>query len=128
MVNRSEEDKMLRAPIMVVLGGKEYEVRPLVIAEAREWRKKLAKLFSQVPKYTNATSEDEEAFSSAINSMIIGMPEEMNELFFSYAKDLDRDQIEREATEVELADAIVRVMDVALPLVRGMTRMMQRLA
>ncbi|KKM15257.1 hypothetical protein LCGC14_1697960, partial [marine sediment metagenome] len=41
---RSEEDKLAKATIPMVFGGKTYEVQPLVVRDSREWRKKLAKV------------------------------------------------------------------------------------
>lgn len=125
---RTEEEKVIQAGIKVKLGGKEYEVKPLVIKEAREWRKKLSALISKLPAYVGVTTDDPKGFEEAINAMLSSMPDEMANLFFSYAKDLNRDEIESTATEEELATAIEAVMAVAFPLARSLTGALKTLA
>ena len=125
---RTEEEKVIQAGIKVKLGGKEYEVKPLVIKEAREWRKKLSALISKLPAYVGVTTDDAKGFEEAINAMLSSMPDKMADLFFSYAKDLNRDEIESTATEEELATAIEAVMAVAFPLARSLTGALKTLA
>ena len=40
---RTEEEKLCKAAIVVVLGGKEYQIEPLVIRDSRVWRGQVAK-------------------------------------------------------------------------------------
>ena len=124
---RTEEDKILRAGMVVILGGKEYEIKPLVIRDAREWRKKLAGMMSKLPQYIQVTTDDVEGFESAINIMMVGMPDEIADLFFAYAKDLNREEIESNATEVELSKAFEAVLDIALPLLGSLAKAMGKL-
>jgi len=126
-MDRTEEDKILRAGIVVILGGKEYEIKPLVIRDAREWRKKLAGMMSKLPQYIQVTTDDVEGFMSAINIMMVGMPDEIADLFFAYAKDLNREEIESNATEVELSKAFEAVLDIALPLLGSLAKAMGKL-
>ena len=125
---RTEEEKVLRAPIMVILGGDEYDIPLLVIKEAREWRKKFAKLIVKLPSYVKVTTDDASGFEVAAEAMLVTMPDEMADLFFSYAKGLDREAIESKATEEELAKAISQVMDIAFPLVGSMTGALTRVS
>lgn len=127
MERRTEEDKIFKVPIEVILGGKQYLIKPLVIKEARAWRGKLANLFKKLPTYVNATTDDSAGFEVAMNAVLKSLPDETADLFFSYAKDLDREVIEAEATEIELAEAFEAVMIIALPLVRSLTGAMTRL-
>ena len=128
MTTRTEEDKLLRAPIVVILGGQQHEVKPLVIAEAREWRKKVSRLLGRLPSYAGVTTADAKGFASAVDAMLVGMPDEMVDLFFSYAKDLNRETIEQSATEAELAAAIGAVMEVGFPLLGSMTGALRKLS
>ena len=128
MAKRTEEAKIFRAPITVTLGGEQYQIAPLVIRDARKWRQDFAGLISQFPKLAATDSSDPEAFENAATQLFVAMPDRMADLFFAYAKDLDRDAIEETATESELAEAIDEVMAVAFPLVRGMTGAMARVA
>ncbi len=125
---RSEEDKLLRVPIVVTLGGEEYEIKPLVIKDAREWRKKFAKLLGRLPSYVSTSTDDAASFSNAVDALIVSMPDEMADLFFVYAKDLDREKIESTATEVELVKAIESVLEVAFPLLGGLTGVLRKMA
>lgn len=128
MPERTEEDKLLKSPIVVVLAGKEYEIKLLVIKEAREWRKQFSKVLGKLPTYAKTTTDDAEGFSAAINGIMVAMPDEMADLFFAYAKDLNREEIENTATEIELARGIEAIMEVAFPLVRSMTGAMGKMS
>jgi len=125
---RTEEDKLTKALIKVILGGKEYEIKPLVIRDARDWRKQLTALLSRIPSYTGITTDDPAGFANAMQAMVVDMPDQMADLFFAYAKDLDRDEIEGLASEAELAAAVEQVLEVAFPLVQSLTTSLKRLA
>ena len=117
---RTEEDKLLKSEITITIGGKEYHIKPLVIREAREWRRKFAKLIGRLPELASITTEDADGFQNAANAMLVGNPDQMIELFVDYSK-MDKEFIEENATEVELADAIDKIMEVAFPLVNSLT-------
>lgn len=121
MAKRTEADKLARGAITVILAGKEWEIAPLVIRDAREWRKKAVRTLSGVTQYASISTDDPQGFANAIDAMLVAMPDQMTDLFFDYAKKLDREAIESTATEAELAKAIEEVMEVAFPLLRSMT-------
>ena len=121
---RTEEDKILQAPVIVKFNGKEYSVRPLVIKESREWRKQLIKTLELLPKYVSITTSNPEGFSVALNAMLADMPNAVADLFFSYAKDLPREEIESTATDAELAVAFQEVMAFAFPLAQALTKVL----
>ncbi|MBU2118735.1 MAG: hypothetical protein KJ954_14200 [Alphaproteobacteria bacterium] len=125
---RTEEDKLLRAPIVVILGGVEYSIPPLVIKDAREWRKKFATLLQKLPAYAKTTTDHAGDFEAATQAMYSALPNEVADLFFAYAKSLDRDAIESSANEAELSAAFEAVMEVALPLVQSLGKAMARMA
>ena len=127
-MERTEEDKLLRAPITVTLGGTDYNVPPLVIRDAREWRKKLVKLLGKLPAYAKTNTDDAAGFEAALSAMMVSMPDEMTDLFFAYAKDLDREAIESTATEQELAKALEAVLEIAFPLVASLTGALGKIA
>ena len=122
---RTEEDKLTQSPILVILGGKEYPIRPLVIKESREWRRKLVVIFKKLPQYLKMTTDNPEGFSEALNEMLIEMPDMVTDLFFSYAKDLDREEIESSATEEDLSKAFQEVIKYAFPLSQSLTRILE---
>jgi len=123
-MERTEEDKIVQSPIKVILGGKKFPIRPLVIKESREWRKKLIKALGILPKYLNMKTDNPEAFTEALDSMLNEMPDVVTDLFFSYAKDLDRDEIESTANDTELAEAFQEVMKYAFPLSQSLTKVL----
>lgn len=123
-MDRTDEDKITQSPIVVTLGGKEYPIRPLVIRESREWRKKLIKAFGQLPKYLNMTTDNPEQFTEALNVMLTEMPDMVADLFFSYASDLPIEEIENSASDMELSVAFQEVMKFAFPLSQTLTKVL----
>ncbi len=114
-MERTEEQKILQEAIKVKLGGKEFEVRPLVIKESRAWRVKLVAALKSLPSQINTTSTPE-ALSDNIQAMFSTMPDLAADLFFAYAKDLNREEIEAAALDSELAAAFEQVVELAFPL------------
>jgi len=119
-VERTEEDKIVQAPLKVILGGREYEIRPLVIKDSREWRAKVVKLLAPLPQYTKATSDKPDQFMEALNAIMVTMPDQVCDLFFDYARELDREAIEAIATDAEVAKGFEQVIEVAFPLSQSM--------
>ncbi len=128
MQERTEEQKIAQASIEVILGGDKYQIKPLVIRESREWRKKVIGLLAPLPDMVNVTTEDQEAFSNILNTMLVTMPDQVLDLFFEYAKELDRDAIEGKATDVEMADAFKEVIAVTFPLAESLPQVITRLS
>ncbi len=125
---RTDEDKVLQSPLTVVFGGTEYSVPLLPIKEAREWRKQLSALVGKMPSYAMVTTDTPDEFEGAINAILSATPDAVADLFFAYAKGLDRETIEATANEVELGKAFEAVIEVAFPLVQSLTGAMGRLA
>uniref|UniRef100_A0A6M3M170 Uncharacterized protein n=1 Tax=viral metagenome TaxID=1070528 RepID=A0A6M3M170_9ZZZZ len=113
---RTEEEKVIQAPIKIVLGGKEYEVKPLVIKDSRGWRAELSKMLGMLPRYANVTTDTPDKFQAALDSMLISMPDKVVDLVFAYAPGLDREAIEAIATDAEMAKAFEQILEVAFPL------------
>jgi len=125
---RTEEDKVVQASITVILGGDKYDIPPLVIRDSRPWRKKVVELISSLPKYAEVTTDTPDDFAEALNAVMAGMPDTIIDLFFGYAKDLPREEIEGKATEAELAIAFNQVVEIAFPLAKSMSETMKHLA
>jgi len=128
MPGRSEEQRIYQEGIKVILGGKEYTVHPLKLREEREWRQKLAELVGSLPQFANVTTENPEAFQGAIKALMVNLPDQVVDLFFLYAKDLDRKAIEEEAVGTEVAEAFKAVMTLAFPLPQALTEAMMKLS
>jgi len=121
---RSEEEKIVQAGIKVNLGGRDYEIRPLVIRESREWRAKVIKLIAPLPNYAKVTIDDTDDFEKVLTLMLVTMPDQVADLFFDYAKDLNREDIESIATDEELTTAFQGVIKVAFPLAKALPETM----
>ena len=119
---RSEDQVLTQAPIMVSFGGKEYELKPLVIKESREWRRQFAEVLKGLPLFVNATDTTQH-FEQVINGMFMDVPDKVIGLIFAYAKDLPREEIEAVATDAEMSVAFERIIEVAFPLARSMVGM-----
>ncbi len=115
-MSRREEDKLCKAPIKVILGGKEHNIEPLVIRDSRVWRGKVAEALGQLPRYTTVTTDDVDAFGGALKKLLVEMPDLVITLFFEYAKGLDKDMIEGLATDAEISKAFEEVVATAFPL------------
>ena len=124
---RTEEQKISQDPIQVILGGKEHDVKLLVIKDSREWRKGVVKLLASLPQYAKADTDDPVAFEEAMGALLNGMPDTVIDLFFEYAKDLKRSEIEAVATDLEIAEAFKKVVDVAFPLVGSVGTLAEKL-
>jgi len=126
-MGRTEEDKLCQSGIKVILGGKEYEVRPLVIWESREWRAKVIKLIAPLPEYVKTEIDKTDDFEKVLSMMLVTMPDQVLDLFFDYAKDLNRDEIENAATDEELRIAFNEVVKIAFPLARALPETMTQI-
>jgi len=126
-MERTEEDKLTQAGITVILGGKEYDIAPLVIRDSREWRKKVVDLVAPAAQIAGATSDTPDAFGQALTSLLVTMPNKVIDLFFEYAKRLDRDGIEAVATDAEMSEAFKEVIAFAFPLAQNVPGVMMHL-
>jgi len=125
---RTEEDKIFQNEIVVILGGKEYKIKPLVIKKSRKWRATFAKVLGTLPRYTGVTTDTPEKFMGAINAMLVGMPDEIVNLIFQYAPELNREEIENKATDKEMAKAFEQIVEVAFPLAQSLLGAMSKLS
>ena len=113
---RSEEDILLQRPIEVTLADKPYTIKLLPMRAQFEWRKKVVPLFSGGLALNNISTDSNPAeFQTGLASILIEAPEKLLDLFFDYARELDREEIEDTATEVEVAVALEKIVAVVLP-------------
>lgn len=127
-MERTEEEKVTQAGIEVILGGVEYSIAPLVIKDSREWRKGVVSLLSSLPEYAKVTTDTPDEFRDALNAIMVALPDKVTDLFFLYAKALNREEIEKKATDAELSKAFEQVVEIAFPLAQSITKTMERLA
>jgi hypothetical protein len=129
---RTEEQELVEAPLRVRLGGRRWEIKPLKINPQYAWREQFfeafvgiaknlrpprAPLLSWLPVVGKRLTQYNEtkSFVELLNVGLIKAPKVVADLFFAYAKDLPRKQIEETATERELVYAFKEVMRYAFP-------------
>lgn len=127
-MERTEDQIVAQAKIEVTLGGKTYEVAPLVIRDSRVWRQNVIKLIAPLPGIVGVTTDDAEGFGEALTQLLVTMPDQVVDLFFDYAKDLNREEIEGVATDAELRDAFAEVIKIAFPLVEALPETLKAVA
>lgn len=113
---RTEEQIVAMAPLVVILGGEKYDIPPLVIRDSRAWRQKVVPFLTPLPKKKG------EGYDVALKEILVTMPDTVLNLFFDYAKTLDREKIESVATEAEVLEAFSQVVAVGFPLSKSLSR------
>jgi len=126
-MERTEEEKLAQAGFEVTLGGRKYSIAPLVIRDSREWRKKVISLIAPLPNLAQTSLDTPEGFEQALSSMLLEMPNEVIDLFFEYAKGLNRSEIESVTTDAEMASAFMEVVAFAFPLADSPAEVLRRL-
>ena len=121
---RNEDQIISQEPIKVFFGGKEYQIKPLIRKEAREWRVKFAKMWGQITYSTGVTTDNADKFQDALNNIYVDMPDQLAELVFAYGKDLPKDEIDAVATDAEMIEAFEVIYEVAFPFVRSLVKTM----
>ena len=124
---RTEEQKIAREPVTASFGGKEYKIRVLTLGESREWKQNVAKLMDNSVSQIQTNDSDSEKFSKTLLSFMLDSPNTMIDLFFSYAKDLNREEIEQVATEEEISIAWDKVREVAFPLAQTLVQTINKM-
>ncbi len=117
---RTEEQKILQEPVVVKLGGKDYEIKPLPIILASPWRKKFIKLLQDVSALAKITDEDA-GFADALNNVLIEKPDELTDLFFEYAR-LSKEELQNSASSVEILNALIEVIAFESPFLGAAAR------
>ncbi len=129
MQERDDEQKIAQASIHVILGGDSYQIKPLVIRDSREWRHKIIKLIAPLPNtVTKLNIDSVSEFDESLREMLVTNPDEVLNLFFEYAKELNKEEIEAKATDAEMAMAFQEVVKVAFPLAESLPKVLERLA
>ena len=111
---RSEDQIVFQEPVKVIL-----------VRDSRPWRKKVVDLIAELPKYTEADTSKPDDFARSLQMLMVDSPDQIIDLFFEYAKDLDRNEIEGIATEKEISDAFEAVMTLAFPLSQTLPLVME---
>jgi hypothetical protein len=124
---RTEEEILAQAPIKIALGNETYDVKPLRIKAARKWRSEVIGTVKEVAAQMQVPAENTPIFLNGLGFLFLQFPEKLADLFFAYAKDLNREEIEGDgekgATEEQLACGFGQIMQVAFPFVKELQAM-----
>lgn len=114
MGSRTENQVLLMQPFEVILAGKTHEIKLLPIRRAIAWRKKVVPLISGFLTLEGISTDTPEEFMAGMMGYLSDKPEEILDLFFEYACDLDRDEIEATATEWEVAAVFSQIAEAVI--------------
>lgn len=117
-MERTEDQILSKAPIVVMLGEKEYNIKPLGISAQRAWRDKMSQEMQEVVQSFAPTYKGPESaslFSAGLTVALTKFPEKLTDLVFAYCPDLPRDEIMETATEEQVSIAFSKIMKVAFP-------------
>jgi hypothetical protein len=119
-MERTETDKILQSPVTVKIGGQDYEIKPLPIKYAVPWVKKVINLLIEASVLAMVTIDTPDLWKDAYITLMARNPAQLVDLFWEYARDLDKNKLEEVATSAEIMAAFEEVLDFELPLFKGM--------
>jgi len=114
----------MQKPVKILLGGVEYEIKPLALRESRAWRQQLNGPLAEVTAALKGAGEiqvtngaDIAALLETLSSRVVLAPDLIFELLLAYAPNLaeDRSRIEETATDDETMVGFVAVLALAFP-------------
>lgn len=128
MTTRTEEDKLMQTPITIILGGKEYELKPLPIKYSMLWCRKVTDIVKDLPKYLRVTEDSGDAFSQALSNVMNESPDKIVDLFFEYARNLNKDEISEVASSSEIIAAFERCLELERPFMGSLKTVIEKIA
>ena len=127
---KNPDDVLMSSPLTIVLGGVKYDIKPLTIREDNKWRKKMGELFGKYLGKQQELTVDTDPNALMVQLLPILMSEGLDdivELFFLYAKDLDKEEIETTCPSTEVISAAMEVFEFTLPLAMSIIKMLMKL-
>lgn len=115
---RTEEQILTKAPLVVTLGSKSYQLPILTVIPMQEWRKKVIEAATEIGSLGVSLS--------GLGTAFIAFPEKIAALVFDYAQKLPKDEIldlENGATEEQFSLAFSEIVSVAFPCLRQLSMM-----
>jgi hypothetical protein len=113
MKERSEEDIISKAPILVTLGEQRYPLKPLPILLARKWRSLLTQTMQDIVGSMSA-EQTTTNMGPAMTAALVAFPDKVVDLVLAWAPELPKEIIEV-ATEEQFAVAYSAIMVMAYP-------------
>lgn len=120
-VERSEQDQMFMLPSKVRLGETEYEIRPLPMRKAAEWRSKFTDEVQAISEHMKGDATGVDKFVGGLKFAFLKFPAKISDMVFSYAPSLPREVVENEASDEQMAAAFGVVLQISFPYAAHLT-------
>lgn len=115
-MNRTDSEKLGKLPIIVCLGGKEYNIHPKPLRQSRLWKEKAKDCIEDFEHLFRVDYTNTQDAISALRAFLFDTLDELIDLVFEWEPDLPKDEILDTATEDEMLNAVFAVMELAFPL------------
>src|SRR5688500_7789897 len=117
MNERTDEQKISREPIKVVLGGKTYKIEPKAIRHSLAWKTKYKPTLKMFFDLTNSQSINAENAQVLIQDFLLNHYEDWIDAVFDWEPLLPKDEIldNPKGSEQELMKAFQAVLQLAYP-------------
>jgi hypothetical protein len=112
----------------VKFGETEYDIKPLRIIKAREWRQKMMSKMQEIGAEMSKEAAGERQLMQGLGYILLQFPTVVADLVFEYAPDLPEDKVLEDATEEQMAIAFGKIMQVAFPFQGELRTIMQVMA
>jgi uncharacterized membrane protein len=119
MKERSEANKLSGTPIVDNLGGEDYNIFTKTIAKSRIWKEKSKPIIAKIQVVMQTNGNNMES-AQALIGFLYDTWDEVMDLVFEWEETLPKEKILETATEEELFQAVIGVINLAFPLVKQM--------
>jgi len=125
---RTDEQQLTMAPIVVRFGTVDYDIKPLPMKKAQQWRAQLIETAKEIASTMKQDATISPAFLNGLAFILLQFPEKLVDLVCAYSPELPRETIENEGTEEQLSRAFGQVVQVAFPFVGELRAISQTLS
>lgn len=120
---RPEAEQVTRAGFPVSMGARSFILRPLSIKQSKAWKAQFAEVIDGLGSTMNLEVTDLAAVMSEVSTLMSGSDDLILDLLGEYSSEIAaaREEIESTATSGDAWDALMEVLRVEFPFLRGMT-------
>ena len=125
---RTDAVKLNREPIIVTLGGVEYAIRPKPISKSRAWKAKSKVVIDDFEGLMNVDWTKTQDALPVLKDFIYETLDDLIDLVFEWEEDWPKETILDNATEDEMVDAVMGVLQLAFPFLLKLKSLMAETA
>lgn len=127
-MERTEEQKVMQAPLKIILGGLPHDIPVLPIKLSRPWRQAVIELIRGSVAQADTIDLDKTKDVMALaKTAMVDNPNGVIDLFFEYAHGLNREEMEEVITDAEIADGFDQMIEVSFPLGQSLAKAMEKM-